>query len=128
MSPRETIACYRLYAAHCLEIAQRLPDRGGKIALLTDLDRSGRPDRQRRGRDAWHLTSAVRWAITEGVTAMNAAETHDFLAVLLSLQALEGMGREIGRGHPIDEDLGVHAIDAGRTGLVRKMLRRLSRR
>jgi hypothetical protein len=34
MSPRETIACYRLYAAHCLEIAQRLPDRGGKIALL----------------------------------------------------------------------------------------------
>jgi len=27
-------ACYRLYAAHCLEIAQRLSDRAGKIALL----------------------------------------------------------------------------------------------
>jgi hypothetical protein len=34
MSPREVIACYRLNAAHCLEIAQRLSDRGGKIALL----------------------------------------------------------------------------------------------
>ncbi len=34
MSPRKIIACYRLYAAHCLEIAQRLSDRGGKIALL----------------------------------------------------------------------------------------------
>ena len=66
--------------------------------------------------------------MTQGVTAMNAAETHDFLAVLLSLQALKGMGREIGRGHPIgDEDLGVPAIDAGRKGLVRKMLRLLSR-
>jgi hypothetical protein len=30
----EIKACYRLYAAHCLEIAQRLSDRGGKIALL----------------------------------------------------------------------------------------------
>jgi len=60
---------------------------------------------------------------------MNTAETHDFLAVLLSLQALKGIGREIGQGHPIgDEDLGVPAIDAGRTGLVRKMLRLLSRR
>jgi hypothetical protein len=34
MSPSEIKACYRLYAAHCLEIAQRLSDRGGKIALL----------------------------------------------------------------------------------------------
>jgi hypothetical protein len=34
MSPREVIACYRLYAAYCIEIAQRLSDRGGKIALL----------------------------------------------------------------------------------------------
>ncbi|MFZ2076759.1 MAG: hypothetical protein WAV38_08960 [Xanthobacteraceae bacterium] len=34
MSPGKTIACYRLYAAYCLEIAQRLSDRGGKIALL----------------------------------------------------------------------------------------------
>ena len=34
MSPREIIACYRLYAAHCFEIAQGLSDRGGKIALL----------------------------------------------------------------------------------------------
>jgi len=64
-----------------------------------------------------------------GVTAMDAAETHDFLAVLLSLQALKGMGREIGRGHHIgDEDSGVPTIDPGRTGVVRKMLRLLSRR
>jgi hypothetical protein len=34
MSPSEIKACYRLYAAHCLEIAQRLSDRGAKIALL----------------------------------------------------------------------------------------------
>ncbi len=34
MSPRELIAYYRLHAAHCLEIAQRLSDRGGKIAML----------------------------------------------------------------------------------------------
>jgi hypothetical protein len=34
MSPSEIKACYRLYAAHCLEIAQRLSDHGGKIALL----------------------------------------------------------------------------------------------
>ena len=34
MSPSEIKACYRLDAAHCLEIAQRLSDRGGKIALL----------------------------------------------------------------------------------------------
>jgi hypothetical protein len=34
VSPGKTIACYRLYAAYCLEIAQRLSDRGGKIALL----------------------------------------------------------------------------------------------
>ena len=60
---------------------------------------------------------------------MDAAETHDFLAVLLSLQALKGMGREIGRGHPIgDEDSGVPTFDPGRTGVVRKMLRLLSRR
>jgi hypothetical protein len=34
MSPREVIACYRLYAAYCLEIAQGFEDRGRKIALL----------------------------------------------------------------------------------------------
>ncbi len=34
ISPREVIACYRLYAASCLEIAQELSDRGRKIALL----------------------------------------------------------------------------------------------
>jgi hypothetical protein len=33
MSPREVIACYRLYA-YCLEIAQEFEDRGRKIALL----------------------------------------------------------------------------------------------
>jgi hypothetical protein len=34
MSPREVIACYRLYAAYCLEIAQEFEDPGRKIALL----------------------------------------------------------------------------------------------
>jgi hypothetical protein len=34
MSPREVIASYRLYAAHCLEIAHEFEDRGRKIALL----------------------------------------------------------------------------------------------
>jgi len=34
MSPGQVIACYRLYAAHCIEIARELQDRGRKIALL----------------------------------------------------------------------------------------------
>jgi hypothetical protein len=34
MSPGQVRACYRLYAAHCIEIARELPDRGRKIALL----------------------------------------------------------------------------------------------
>jgi hypothetical protein len=34
MSADQVMACYRLYAAHCLEIARDLPDRGRKIALL----------------------------------------------------------------------------------------------
>jgi hypothetical protein len=34
MSPGQIIACYRLYAAHCVEIARDLPERGRKIALL----------------------------------------------------------------------------------------------
>jgi len=34
MSPREVIACYRLYAAYCLEIAQEFDEPGRKIAPL----------------------------------------------------------------------------------------------
>jgi hypothetical protein len=34
MSPGQVIACYRLYAAHCIEIARELQDRGRKIVLL----------------------------------------------------------------------------------------------
>ncbi len=34
MSPHEVIACYRLHAAHCLEIARELENPGRKIALL----------------------------------------------------------------------------------------------
>ena len=34
MSPGQVIACYRLYAAHCIEIARELPGRGRKIAPL----------------------------------------------------------------------------------------------
>ena len=34
MSPGQVIACYRLYAAHCIEIARELPGSGRKIALL----------------------------------------------------------------------------------------------
>jgi hypothetical protein len=33
-APRETVACYRLYAAHCLEIAENIPDRDRRIFLL----------------------------------------------------------------------------------------------
>jgi hypothetical protein len=40
---------------------------------------------------------------------------------LLSLQGFEGMGRQTGLGHTID-DLHVAATDVGRTGLFRKML------
>jgi inactivated superfamily I helicase len=31
---RETAACYRLYAANCLEIAENIPDRDRRIFLL----------------------------------------------------------------------------------------------
>jgi hypothetical protein len=34
MSPREIAACYRLYAANCVEIARYVPDSGRKVALL----------------------------------------------------------------------------------------------
>ena len=48
-----------------------------------------------------------------------AADPYDLVTVL---SQLEGMGREIGRGHPAaDDDVGVTAT-AGRTGLFRKML------
>ena len=52
----------------------------------------------------------------------NTAEANELLTVLMSLQALEGMGGEIGRGRAVDGELGVPATEAGRTGLVRKML------
>jgi hypothetical protein len=52
----------------------------------------------------------------------NTAEPYDLVTVLMNLQALEGMGGEIGRGHPVDDELGVPATEVGRTGLVRKML------
>jgi hypothetical protein len=59
----------------------------------------------------------------KGVTAMdNIAEPYDLLTVLMSLQGLEGMGSEIGRGRPLDDELGVPATEAGRIGLVRKTL------
>jgi len=60
------------------------------------------------------------------VTAMdNAEEPYDLITVL---SRLEGIGREIGRGHPGgNDDLGVTAT-AGRTGLFRKMLRWLRSR
>jgi hypothetical protein len=60
--------------------------------------------------------------VTEGVTAMdNAAEPYDLVTVLLRLQGFEGMGREIGLGHSID-DLHVAATDGGRLGLFQKVL------
>jgi hypothetical protein len=31
---RETAACYRLYAANCLEIAENIPDRDRRVFLL----------------------------------------------------------------------------------------------
>jgi hypothetical protein len=62
----------------------------------------------------------------EGVTAMNdAAETYDLVTVLLRLEGFDGMGRDIGLGHSIDDDLGVRGVpatEAGRPGLARKML------
>ncbi len=51
----------------------------------------------------------------------NTAEPYDLVTVLMSLQALEGMGGEIGRG-PVDDELGVSATEVGWRGLVRKML------
>ncbi len=35
MLPYEASACYRLYAAHCVEIAQHVSDSGNKATLLT---------------------------------------------------------------------------------------------
>jgi hypothetical protein len=51
----------------------------------------------------------------------NTAEAYDLVTVLLRLEGFEGMGREIGRGHSID-DLHVAATEDGRTRLFRKML------
>jgi hypothetical protein len=52
----------------------------------------------------------------------NAAEPYDLVTVLMRL---EGIGREIGRSHPIEDDgLGAPAT-ADRTGLFRRMLRSL---
>jgi hypothetical protein len=51
----------------------------------------------------------------------NSAKPYDLVSVLMRLEGFEGMGREIGLGHSID-DLHVAATDAGRTGLFRKML------
>jgi hypothetical protein len=31
---RETAACYRLYAANCIEIAENIPDRDRRVFLL----------------------------------------------------------------------------------------------
>ena len=51
----------------------------------------------------------------------NAEEPYELITVL---SRLEGIGREIGRGHPVrDDDLGATAT--GRIGLFRKMLRSL---
>ena len=52
----------------------------------------------------------------------NAEEPYDLITVL---SRLEGIGREIGRGHPVrNDDLGATAT--GRIGLFRKMLRSLA--
>jgi hypothetical protein len=53
----------------------------------------------------------------------NAAKPYELVSVLMRLEGFEGMGREIGLGHSID-DLHVAATDAGRTGLFRKGLHR----
>jgi hypothetical protein len=55
----------------------------------------------------------------------NAAEPYDLVTVLLRL---EGIGREIGRGHPIADDDSDVTVTAGRTGLFRRMLRSLRSR
>lgn len=34
MSSKEVVACYRLFAAHCVETAQRTSDSSRKVALL----------------------------------------------------------------------------------------------
>jgi hypothetical protein len=56
----------------------------------------------------------------EGVTAMDNAEPYELTTVLLRLEGLKGMAREIGL-HPPD-DLGGAAAKVERTGLLRKML------
>jgi hypothetical protein len=60
-------------------------------------------------------------ATTEATAMDNAEEPYDLITVL---SRLEGIEREIGRGHPVrDDDLGATAT--GRIGLFRKMLRSL---
>ena len=56
----------------------------------------------------------------ERVTAMDDAETHDLVTVLMRLEDLKGMAHDIGR-HFLD-DLAAAAADAERTGLLRKIL------
>jgi hypothetical protein len=34
MQPDEMVAKYRLHAAHCIDIAQRIPDASSRLALL----------------------------------------------------------------------------------------------
>ena len=55
----------------------------------------------------------------ERVTAMDDAETHDLVTVLMRLEDLKGMAHEIGRHSP--DDLAA-AADAERTGRLRKIL------
>jgi hypothetical protein len=56
----------------------------------------------------------------EGVTAMDNAEPHDLITVLMRLEGLKGMAHEIGRQST--DELHVKPIDGGRIGLFRKML------
>jgi len=56
----------------------------------------------------------------------NAAEPYDLLTVLLRLEGFKGIAGEIDRGYSIDNP-GVAVTDAGRTGLLQKMLASLQR-
>ena len=84
-----------------LEIAQEFEGPLRKIAL---------PREQRARRLAFLIRSQT--SHNGGVTAMdNAEEPYDLITVL---SRLEGIGREIGRGHPGgDDDLGVTATAGG---------------
>jgi hypothetical protein len=62
----------------------------------------------------------------EGVTAMDNAEPHDPVTVLLRLEGLKGMAHEFGRRST--DDLGVAATDAGRTGFFRTLVAKLRSR